>query len=197
MKIVYNENPLQTVIELDDNEKKLFWHKIKIKQLVELLFSAHFGLTYKSSFKNDKERIKYAEQAVEPGYYSSKWEEGTGSKRAKMDDRVDEMYQWYLETLSGPHCGDCNCVPVTCPKCLAEDILEIDTIPGLGKHEAAKIDAAFRKGKSINEVLKYLKSWELDKEKHKGYEFHFERWRQETINAYNWLKKYKEEHFSG
>ena len=47
MKITYNKNPLFTTVELDENEKKELWYKIKIKEMEELLFSAHFYLEEK------------------------------------------------------------------------------------------------------------------------------------------------------
>ena len=47
MKITYNKNPLLTTVELDENEKKELWYKIKIKEMVEILFSAHFYLEEK------------------------------------------------------------------------------------------------------------------------------------------------------
>ena len=33
MKITYNKNPLLTTVELDENEKKELWYKIKIQEM--------------------------------------------------------------------------------------------------------------------------------------------------------------------
>ena len=97
--------------------------------------------------------------------------------------------------------GDCTCVPCTCYRCLVESMLGIDTIKGLGKHEANAVQGAFCKDgkKTIEEAIATL---EADKEYIKpatwpdsvGYEIHIPRWESERKRATEWLKKYKEVH---
>lgn len=212
MKITYNENPLKSVVELDEHEKKELWYKIKVEEMVELLFEAHFCLLENNYSSRSwivrrlretwykflgqplilSRDVKRAKDAVDPSYYLAEHR----GERAKMDERVDELFDWYVHSLQDIHGGDCNCIPASCPKCHAESLVGIDTMPGLGKHEAAKIDAYFGKGLNIDGVITALENWELDELKHEGYEPHFERWRNEAKNACEWLKGYKAEHFS-
>src|ERR1039458_4310615 len=44
MRIVWNHNPLVTVVELDDADRRLLWHRVKIYVLEERIFEAHFDL---------------------------------------------------------------------------------------------------------------------------------------------------------
>ena len=44
MKILWNHNPLATVVELDDFDKKLLWHQVKLDQLEMIVSQAHFSL---------------------------------------------------------------------------------------------------------------------------------------------------------
>ena len=141
MKITYNKNPLLTTVELDENEKKELWYKIKIKEMEEILFSAHFYLEEKYF---DLERAK---DDLDPDYYC------------------------------------------------------IDTIKGLGKHTAYKINAAFgtNNEKSIDEAIEYLANYDpkpKDPEsdawkKLGGYEQYVPRWKEEAKMAHDWLVNYK------
>ena len=40
MKIINTENPLGSIIELNEAEEKLLWHKIKILKLEETIYDA-------------------------------------------------------------------------------------------------------------------------------------------------------------
>lgn len=191
MRIIYNKNPLLTLVELDDNDKKEFWYKIKIKEMEDLLFGAY------NFIESDKYQNK-VKQYLDPSYYMS--EEG----KSKLDERCDELLECFLTDLMGAHSGDCTCVPASCIKCHAESILGINTIVGLNKYSANKISAAFGKNneKSVDEALDSLLNYkpiistqEQEKwDKIGGYEKHLPRWQLEAKNAYDWLLKYKIEY---
>ena len=201
MKITYNKNPLYTTVELDENEKKEFWYKIKIEEMTNLLFEAHF---YSDSERFDLERVK---RAVDPEYYLKEGHKGKDGEKTKLDEECDVRLKAYLDDLRGCHVDDCTCVPCSCSKCHAESLLCIDTMPGLGKHSAHKIDAAFGKDneKSIEQAIEslanynpYLPSPPKDAkvwEKLGGYEQYIPRWNKEAKAAHDWLVNYKNKHF--
>ena len=184
MKITYTPNPLRTTIELDEFEKKEFWYKIKIEQLMWKIWGAKFHTDPTYQFYNlerAREELEFDED--------------------ELNKRVDELCQYYLKNLLDIHCGDCTCVPASCDKCHAESLLEIDTIKGLGKHEGSKISAAFDMkpggvdGRSLDEAIEVLANYKPRAE-WEGWEAHAERWAREATNALEWLKAYKERHFS-
>lgn len=180
MKIIYNQNPLNTVVELDDHEKKELWYKIKIDELEEKIQISKFHLT------NDK-------------YYNLE-EAKSYLEIENIDKRCDQLLLCYIEELAAPHCGDCVCFPCACAKCYAESLLGIDTIKGLSKHSANKIEVAFAKNtKDIDSVIEYLNNYEpileynpkiwISKE---NYEKHIPRWKGEAKQAAEWLLNYKQ-----
>jgi hypothetical protein len=185
MKIEWNENPLKSVIELDDRDKEVFRLKVKIKMLEEVIGTAWVYLKDDDS-KRDKE---YAIQQLHDAAFTDDFEE-----------EVDQQYEWYLHALSEPHCGDCTCVPATCMKCLAEDIAGVNTIKGLPKHSATYFQSST---KSIDEMLEHL-SQPTDRTARKGFEKYTKEqyealcqgWDKHREYARNWLRKYKEEHFN-
>lgn len=194
MKITYNKNPLWTTVELNETEQKELWYKVKIKEMEELLFEAYFNLRDGKHYDLDKAR-----KAVEPDYYMT----GEEGDENNIDKRCDEMVQWYVSELKGNHVGDCTCVACSCLKCHAEDLIGINTIKGLGKHSAYKIQAAFGKNneKTIDEALDYLKKYNPQKgagwERFSQADFdqYVPRWKSEARHAYDWLLNYKNEHF--
>lgn len=191
MKITWNENPLMTTIELDEHEKTELWYKTKVEQMEWLLHGAHFHLTEDKPYF-DLERAK---QECDPEYYIA-----DRGEKSKLDERVDMIVKEYIEALKGPHVGDCTCVACSCDKCHAEDLLGINTIPGLGKHEAVKIHSAFgeymrpwKRKRNIDQVIEYLENYE-PKADWDGWEAHAGRWKAEAKDACEWLKNYKIEH---
>jgi hypothetical protein len=203
MKIIWNENPLLTQIMLDEHEKKEFWYKIKIEELQNLMTSAYFHLEEDKDFFD----IKRAKEDLEPKYFYPDWNDSSKKgQKSDLDKRVDELYEYYIADLEqNPHCGDCTCVACSCSKCHAEGLLGLDTIKGLRKHEASKIDGAFtlegekfptrEKQRTIGEAIERLKQY-VPTNAWEGAELHFERWIEEAINATKWLEKYRNEHFS-
>lgn len=214
MKITYTENPLLTVIELDDAEKKELWYKIKIGQLEDMASEAHHLLSEREWYNTNirrrtlEETVDEACQILDPKrWYTSEW--------SKMDERVDELHAHYLLELQQEHFGDCTCVPCSCSKCHAEDLVGSNTIAGLGKHQAHHIARAFNivdadknviGQRILLEALDYLADHKFiartDAESVKrweqlgGEERHIKRWNAELLEAYAWLRRYANEHFA-
>ncbi len=194
MKITYNENPLRTVVELDDHDRQIFWFKLKVEELQDRLYDVHFNLTEGKYFN-----IDHARKVADPDYYI---QEDDGEK-TPIDKRVDRLLESHTEELQGVHCGDCICVACSCMKCHAEGILGIDTLkPSPGCHALHKIDAAFSTGRSLAEAIAHLRDHKIDRQKpedwksftQEQYESHVPRWEAEQTAAYEYLKKYAEEH---
>jgi len=197
VKITYTPNPLNTIVELDEHEKKEFWYKLKIDELTDLLFGVHYEMSCKKDEPPNLTRIK---QEAESSYYLG----DDDSVPAPIDQRCDELLEHYLGELQSNHTGDCTCFPASCSKCHAERNLGIDTIKGLGKHSAHKIQSAFSykegdvwKERTLDEALEYLKNYDPKPtpgsgwEKTGGFEAHVPRWKEEARIAYEWLLDYK------
>lgn len=187
MNIVWNKNPLYTQIFLDEHEKELLKYKALVTTLLDEGGYALFLL--------DETKDYYSPERAKDALSNSFDFE---SKKELMESY--EEIDYMIETLEKyPHVGDCTCVPCSCEKCRVEYILGIDTIKGLGKHAAYKIDAAFGKDneRSIEEAIEYLKNYRENFEEPEwdGWEAHYERWMKEAESAYEWLVKYKDEHF--
>jgi len=197
MKINWNENPLMTTVDLDEHDKKILWYETMIEQMHWQVVGAHFHLTRK-----DEPEI---EEALRDLAYESHYNEEGDTKGSPLHKRCDELVEYYVEALQGPHVGDCTCVAASCDKCHAEDLLGINTIKGLGKHEAVKIHSAFgeymrpwKRKRTLNQVIEYLENYDAARKPPKwdGWEAHVGRWNAEAKDACEWLKSYKDQHFS-
>jgi hypothetical protein len=178
MKIIYNQNPLKTVIELTEEEKKAFWLKIKIEELIEIIATIEFHLN-----ENNLEEAKKSSDLK----YLLDQEDG-------IDKLVNVMYERYLSALQDVHIGDCTYVACSCMKCHAEHILNISTIKDLPGSYAYHIENAFIKNNNIDDAIEYLKNYQpIIKE---GWEEYEERWELQAKNALKWLLEYKNKHFS-
>lgn len=187
MKIIYHENPLCSTIELDEVEKKELFYQIKIQKMNELLFNAHFYL------QNDQHYdIEKAKKSLDPNY----WDESDDDDKTQLDKSCMEDLEVYLTHLSSKHVGDCVCIPCSCIKCHAENMLNIDTIKGLGKHQAHYIDLAFNYKNNIEDALYYLKNYQeiTDLKKNEHNKQYINRWLKEASEAYEWLLNYKNKH---
>jgi len=195
MKIVWNPNPLLTVVELDDFDKRLLWHKVKIKELEERIISAHVDLADIGKGRSLEESVAQAIRSLD---VNRVFDEGKGKN--SFNGRVDHLTAEYTKELTLGHIGDCTCVPCSCLKCHAENLLGIDTLAGLGKHEAAKIGGAFapenKPARTLSEVIAYLADYESQDVPDWGLP-HVPRWREEAKRAHEWLVAYQREHFTG
>jgi len=207
MKIIYYPNPLRTRVYLNDLEKENFRLRYKVEYLHDIISGVRYRLKEDPNKKlecpnpnmNGLTHWELARKQIPENFYTD-----------EFDEHITEMANYYLNDLeNGYHCGDCTCVPCSCSKCHAEYLLGIDTIKGLGKHEAHKIDALFNPvrmstfdTRTIDEVLELLKNYHIEKTKPESwsnfqqeyYESHIPRWNREAENAYKWLLNYKHEH---
>lgn len=193
MKITYNENPLLTTVELDAQDREIFWLKLKVDELGGRLFGVHFSLTCEPHVD-----LEEAKRKADPKYY---YDEGDGEKTA-IDKRVDRLLESFTEELLGSHCGDCTSVACSCIKCIAEDILGIDTVKHFHGRVLHLIGGAFGKGRSIGEALDYLENHKIDRQKPESwrnstqeeYERHIPGWEEKQRKAYEGLRQYAKEH---
>jgi len=179
MDIIWNPNPLKTRVEIDDRDRQMMRLKIENNFLFGRLYDAYTNVG------------RYSIETLE----------------TDMEAHVDRMLSYAEKCLRSDeqHCGDCTCVPASCGKCRAEGYLGIDTIEGLGKHEAGYISRSFIGGRTIEKALDYLENYEVGAEtretfitQHKYTEEQFaalaESWKKQADRAYEWLKNYGEEH---
>lgn len=180
MKIYYQENPLEARIELTPVEVKQLRYKIKINELEELLFSAHFNLEEGQYFNLEKAR-----DDVDYKYYSP--DDGEN----ELEKRVDLLMKYYMSELSASHAGDCTCMCAACGKCLLEDMLGIKTKSGLGKHAGSYMFGAFKTMKTASEVIQHWKQAEPIVVTEPWHEGHTDRWNKERSQALAWLEAYQ------
>jgi hypothetical protein len=117
----------------------------------------------------------------------------------KIDEWIDERAAKCEQWLQEEHCGDCTCVPMSCLKCYAEEMLGFSVRAGLGKYEGHAIERAFLNNDvtELDVVIDRLAndpitaSWGEPKD----WEPHMQRWRHERDQAVVWLRKYRDEHF--
>lgn len=175
-KIIYKPNPLESQVILNEDEKRELFLRLKIWCLEDHLSDIEMCL--EETPPNITKALEYCRM------------ENYGDEEAK-----DMMDRWVFDSLVDTHAGDCICHPYTCSKCFAEDLLGIDTIPGLKKHEANAIYQLFRGNPeiTIDEVIVKLPI-DISEEHATRYPDHVERWRQERINAQKWLIEYKEKY---
>lgn len=188
MKIAWNQNPFLTQIEIDDRDKQMILLAHQNEEYIEILCSLDLDLNgkYNRPALTDIEVVK-----KEIG----KWGD-------ICNLTVDsDVVRYYISYLNTEHMGDCTCVPASCIRCRVEDMLGINTIKGLGKHSANKVQGAFGRdgNKTIDEAIAYLEKVPDYKKPDTwpdsvGWDVHIPRWESEREAAIKWLKVYKEEH---
>jgi hypothetical protein len=184
MKIKWHENPLRSTVDLTDDDRKLFRLKLKIEEYEEAVGMAALYLD---------------EEGADAKYFSPE----TARRYlecVQKEDFEDEHYHDFIRELeSGHHGGDCTSAPGPCPKCYAEGLLGVDTIPGLKADMAHYIDVAFGRGDDvgIDEAIRRLDKhqpipsggWlKVAPEK---FDDNVERWKREAKAACDWLVEYK------
>lgn len=184
MLIHYHPNPLCSVVELDVYDVEKMRLKLIIEDLQERVYGAHFAL--------EKANIEAAMRELDIA----------GLEDEPFNKRLNQRLELFADELRGVHYGDCTCVPCSCAKCYAESLLDIDTIPGLGKHSATKIEAAFRDGRSLDEAIVWLDNYKPERGgdwlrfSQEDFDRHVPRWTEEAKEAAVWLREYRDKHFS-
>lgn len=151
MIIRWDENPLRTRVELDDSDRARLRLAVHVELLRRRIYATYFELEREGGSK------KYAMGTLNIG----------GLEAAPLKETLDELQAEYEAALQDEHYGDCVCQAVSCEKCHAESLLEIDTIGGLGNHDGHQIQKHFT-GTLIEAI---------------------------DHNAAVWLRKYRDEHF--
>ena len=207
MKIIWQPNPLKTIVELDEADKRALRLKLEVEELKEIISSAHFALDPNhrewvmkhASVKPTEEPAVEALRILDLSYVRGDTERGGKKFDAYLDERLD----YCVKALTEAHEGDCTCFPCSCEKCWAESLVGIDTTPGLGKHPGNYIQSAFRlrapdcHEPTIDEALEYLRDYKPIKgkgwEKYTDEQFqsHVPRWTADAKRAYEWLLNYK------
>ena len=173
--IEWRQNPLDSCVKLTDVGRLRLKFGIAIDLIEEAASIIHLI--------NKEKDVKWARQFIV-----------TDDVASLINKQAVLMESWLLET----HCGDCTCVPTTCLKCLAEDMLGVSVREGLGKHEGHAIQKTFAEYNTLDEVINSLETalivptWGTAKD----WEPYMGRWREERDKAAAWLKQYKADHFS-
>jgi hypothetical protein len=189
MKINWHENPLRSTVEIDDQVRNMILLGIQNDEYTDLLYDIQCGLKSDTLFNNADELLVLQEK-------SSRWEE-----ICNITVDSDRVYS-LIAGLSESHAGDCVCFSCSCIKCCAEEILGVNTIMGLGGHQANQIMGAFSGGDTpIDQAIlklatdrEYTKTPLWDKWTQEEYDKLVVRWKSEQKSALEWLIKYKKEH---
>lgn len=198
MKFEYAINPMETKVFLDDADRKYLRLAIRLEAALDAI--SYTRLLEKLEKPEDIERYR----GYVKGYMDTAYDED------HVSAKIDEQVKMYEEELLSGHMGDCVCFACSCMKCWAEGLMGINTIKGLGQHEAHKIDMCFtdtsgekwkRRDATAAQVLEDLAkpirrekpdSWENHTQEQ--YESHIPRWERERENALKWYQNYVKEH---
>jgi hypothetical protein len=181
MKITWAPNPLSTTVELDKTEKQVLRARLEIEDLEERLVGVNVHLS-----DSTPEGIAKANEEANLDFMD-------GEPKRRRDERLDLMARHCAEELMGEHCGDCTCVPMSCMKCYAEQMMRVDTLGPIGKHELSAISEAFRQDsvETTAQAISHMENnppladeaWKIP---------HIERWTAERDNAIAYLKAHAE-----
>ena len=187
MNIIYQPNPLATIVELDDHDREVLKLKLIINDVNETFVEAYFHLTEGKNYNpSAAKKLLLCDDDLEE----------------KQSAKATRLLNICQSELRKAHVGDCICVPCSCVKCYAESFLGINTIKDLRKHEASHINSAFNSGKTLDEVIKHLENyadapkpgWAATRPE--LYESSLPRFLQEATAAAIWLKEYSAAHFN-
>lgn len=188
MIIHWHQNPFMTRLGLDERDHLMILNAYQNEEYSEILCRLNMGFdgTYGTPILTDVEDVKDI---------ASGWADICNLTIES------ERIQAIISYANMEHMGDCICVPCSCMRCQVEEMLGINTLKGLGKHPASKVQGAYGKdgSKTIDEAIAILAT---DREYRKpdtwpdsvGYEKYIPRWENERLSAVVWLKAYKEEH---
>jgi hypothetical protein len=200
ISIEWERNPLATKIHLDDDALERFKLRFTLIRLHDELFSAYFylkgleGADLKEHFSPER-----ALQELKPAY------ELEYKDDAELIELLAKQFYFedYLAELTGHHAGDCTCIPCTCMKCMAEDALGVNTIKGLDKQGAHRIDSLMRQGLTLSQTIDALENPTFERATTGArwtegeFNKHLPRWTADSKKAAEWLRKYRDDHFPG
>lgn len=111
------------------------WHKIRHEELLWKSVGCHHYLEraitalkakdYENALKDAKEAIDDLDYAA---FYNKDGNDSVPGNLSALDERTNMLHESYLEDLNGWHVGDCTCVPCSCGKCHAENLVGVDTL---------------------------------------------------------------------
>ncbi len=156
--VSWRENPLETRIDIDFPTRELLYWKIVQFYQEEAIHSAIYNL----SEQNEKLLKRLCKGTGEKYSLSIQVEKAVKVLKSALFDEEDKSNKYetltelYVKALRGTHEGDCTCVPMSCTKCHAEQLIGYDTTPGMDKYMGSMIAGAFLRGGMINSALECL-----------------------------------------
>ena len=201
MKFIWNQNPLATVVELDEHDKRILRLRIEVDCLRNRIEEAHFDLNSEDrAWHNKAIKERTLEEAVDAALKALDLTRLT-------DEKLDQLLAEYVSELASEHCGDCTCVACSCSKCRAEELVGTNTTEGLGKHEGSYISGIFAPkvgapARTLAEAIEHLRDYKPTKgeawAKYTDEEFnqYVPRWTAEAKRAHAWLVAYQAAHFA-
>jgi hypothetical protein len=187
VQIEYTQNPLTSIIHLDDMDREKLKSKIMIAELSDIINDAKFRLKDKSPYFS----VKLAQEALDD--------------IGNIENEVTTQYDYYIEVASQSHIGDCTAFPATCGKCLLENYLDINTLNCNSKSILCLVQHTFiRLGDdaTCSQAIEQLKSvnynipddWKIRADIYYNNVDTFKRDNQQTIK---YLENYRYEHLGG
>lgn len=122
MNIIWNVNPKYTTLSLTELDKQIISLVVNQYELIE-----EATLTMHYVKNNDNNFIRHI------NYFYDLYDK---SNNIPINKNV------IYSLTEGYHEGDCTCLPATCQKCYAEEMLNINTLKGISKHSLRLIDTA-------------------------------------------------------
>ena len=210
MQIIWNQNPLATVIELDEFDKRLLRLRIEVDYLTNRIMEAHYDLNPPDrEWHNEHIKSRTLDEAVVAALQVLGAPFVLGEeKRAghTFIEYLEKRLTDSVEALAGAHCGDCTCVACPCDKCRAESLVGTDTTSGLDKHAGSCVSGAFASRPdggtpSLEDAIESLRNYRptkgpaWDKFSEEEFQAYVPRWTEEAARARGWLIAYQREHF--
>jgi hypothetical protein len=188
MRIEYTQNPLTSIIHLDDFDKEKLKSKILISELTDIIYDDKFRLKDKSQYFS----VKMAQEALED--------------IENVTNEVTTQYEYYIQEASQSHIGDCTAFPATCAKCYLEDYLNINTLNCYSKSILCSVQHTFIElgaDATCTQVIEYLKgvdygiipdNWKIRAD---IYYNMVEEFKKDNIDTIKYLENYRYRHLGG
>ena len=196
MKITYKHNPLATTVELDERDRALMRARLYSREMEEIIFHSKMKLAPYQQPEGFQPDVAGAVKELEEYF-----------ELDENSEHITKQLEYFEAELQSTHVGDCTCFPATCCKCLAEDMVGIDTLKldgkYIGKHEGAKCFGLWKNNPdlTLNEAIAKLDDYAPKFEDHPNWSDEesfircIPRWTQEAKNLRAWLINYRNTHF--